>query len=303
MSQETPSILIVDDEPFYLEVIANALEGQGYELHYAHDGEEAWNLLRKGSPDCFDVVILDRIMPVMDGMETLQRIKTERAFKTLPVIMQTAASTPEEVADGLAAGAWYYLAKPYRGDALRRIVTAALADGNSHRNLERLSAEMHCILSMVATASFRFRSPGEARQLAKIMAQLSANQDAVSMGLTELMINAVEHGNLGIGYAEKGRLMEDWTLEEEIESRLADPELGSRWAELEYCREAACLQFTIRDQGKGFDWSNYLEMDPARAFDSHGRGIALSRQIAFSAMQYQGCGNAVTVTVEMNENS
>ncbi len=121
------------------------------------------------------------------------------------------------------------------------------------------------------------------------------------MGLSELMLNAVEHGNLGIDYGEKGRLIEDGNWQEEIERRLAEPSQVGRHASIEFRRESTHLSFTIRDQGAGFEWQRYLDLDPARAFDSHGRGIAMARHLAFASLEYQGTGNEVRVRVALLE--
>jgi CheY-like chemotaxis protein len=292
-------LLMVDDEPYNLFMMEEFLGG-GHQLVTASNGLEAWQMLDL-EPARYDAVILDRCMPVMDGMETLQRIRADARFRLMPVIMQTAANSPAEVAEGLAAGAWYYLAKPYDGAALVNIVKSALNDRASHLELERLDTDINDMLKMTMLTRYTFHSPGEARRLAVMLARFSPENAGLSMGLTELMLNAVEHGNLGISYAEKSEFLSLDTLPEELCRRLADPLLGSRRAMLEIAREDSCLRFTIRDEGAGFDWQNYLEFDPARAFDSHGRGIAIARQMAFDSLEYLGTGSAVTVTVQFQE--
>lgn len=290
-------LLVVDDEPLNLAVIAEFLRGQSHELVFANDGQEAWELL-EAAPTRFHTVILDRIMPRLDGMALLGRMKADPRFAMVPVIMQTAATTPDQVAEGLEAGAWYYLAKPYRQAALNGIVYAALNDYHSRQELARVGDELLGLLAMTRQAQYHFRTPQEARMLATIMARLCpANQGAVAMGLVELLLNAVEHGNLAIGYQEKSLLMERGCWQEEVERRLALPEYAECWAKLEFVRQGDTLRFTIHDQGAGFDWHHYLELDPARAFDSHGRGIAMARMLAFSSLEYQGAGNVVTATV------
>jgi len=287
-------LLVVDDERVNLDIIEEFLH-DSYELQFARDGQEAWERL-SAQPEGFDAVILDRIMPRMDGMELLRRIKTETATQTLPVIMQTAACEPTQVAEGLAAGAWYYLAKPYNEAALKSIIGAALMDAREQRELAQLHHEVRGTLGLMHSAVFRFRSPDEARLLAAHVAQLCEDEMLVAMGLSELMLNAVEHGNLGIDYQSKSRLMGNGSLQDEIARRLASPEQLGRWAELELGRHGDALRFTVRDQGEGFNWQDFLEMNPDRAFDSHGRGIALARQLAFPTIEYQGCGNTVSVT-------
>ncbi len=291
-------LLVVDDDPFNLELIADHLRDENHELVFARDGVEAWDILLQ-NPGRFDAVILDRLMPRRDGIETLRLIKADPRFAAVPVVMQTAASDPAEVAEGLAAGAWYYLAKPYRREALKHIVRAALGDRQHRQDLARLSTEVRDILDMMHQARFLFRSPDQVRELAATLARACPNEGAVAMGLSELMLNAVEHGNLGISYDDKSRLMETGTWREEVERRLAQPELAARHGVLELSREADVMRFTIRDEGSGFDWRAYLEFDPERAFHSHGRGIAMSRQVSFASLEYQGRGNVVSVTVAL----
>jgi CheY-like chemotaxis protein/anti-sigma regulatory factor (Ser/Thr protein kinase) len=293
-------LLVVDDDAINLEIIAEFLGEMSPELVFASNGLQAWEQLEVTS-ERFDAVILDRVMPQMDGMEVLRRIKADARFKTLPVIMQTASSAPAEVAEGLAAGAWYYLAKPYSELALKSIVRAALADRQNRMELARMGVEMQGVLGLTHQALFRFRLPQEARLLAAVLAKLCPNEAAVAMGLSELMLNAIEHGNLSIGYQEKSQLVESGAWQEEVECRLASPEQALRWAVLEYTREADRLCFIIRDQGNGFNWESYLELDPARAFDSHGRGIALARQFCFSSVEYLGRGNVVRTTVSLHD--
>jgi CheY-like chemotaxis protein len=294
-------LLVVDDEPINLDIIAHCLADE-HELSFANDGLEAWQMLTE-SPASFDGVILDRMMPRMDGMDVLRRLKADTRFRDVPVIMQSAADSSEQVAEGLAAGAWYYLAKPYAPKALRSIVTAALDDRRTRKDLARIGTELQTLLGMTHQATFRFRQLDEVSTLASMLAQLCASPETVSMGLSELMLNAIEHGNLGITYAEKGRLIEDGCWQEEVERRLADPARSERFATVELQREPAQLSFVIRDQGAGFDWHKYLDLDPERAFDSHGRGIAMARHLAFSALEYRGVGNEVWVAVPLAANN
>jgi CheY-like chemotaxis protein len=290
-------LLVVDDEPINLEIIGHCLEDE-HQLAFAEDGLEAWAML-EASPQAYDGVILDRMMPRMDGMEVLRRLKADKRFRDVPVIMQSAADSSEQVAEGLAAGAWYYLAKPYAPKALRSIVNAALDDRRNRKDLAQIGGKLQTILDLADLACFRFRTLEEVSVLSSTLAQMCPHPETVAMGLSELMLNAVEHGNLGIDYAEKGRLIEDGLWQDEVERRLANPAQTRRHASVELQRDSEYLSFTIRDQGPGFDWQRYLDLDPSRAFDSHGRGIAMARHLAFASMEYRGTGNEVWVRVAL----
>src|ERR1043165_6036396 len=105
-------VLVVDDEPLNVEVLTEVLDDAGYETESATDGVEAWKALQ-AQPNRFDSVLLDRMMPNMNGMELLARIKGSAAHAMLPVILQTARTAKDDILDGLSAGAWYYLCKPF----------------------------------------------------------------------------------------------------------------------------------------------------------------------------------------------
>ena len=292
IGSDAARILLVDDEPLNLEILAEHLDSPAYRTEQAENGLVAWQLL-DADPDRFDAVLLDRMMPVMSGMELLTRLRADPRFAALPIIMQTAAAGKEQVAEGLRNGAYYYLTKPFESEILLAIVEAAL---DQRRNRLTLTDERFDPGAIVE-GEFRFRTLGEARRMASFLARACPQPEQTVLGLTELMVNAVEHGNLGISYRDKSALNEKGNWRDEVERRLALPENAARYASVRLRRDAAALRFTIIDRGAGFDWQRYLEMSPERAFDSHGRGIALSRMLSFSSLEYSGGGNTVTATV------
>ena len=293
----TWNILVVDDEILNLEIISEYLSGGPYSLTTAIHGEEAWNKLTQ--PDsAFDLVILDRMMPVMDGMELLRRMKADTRYANIPVIMQTAASSPEEIREGLAAGCYYYLTKPYQMGALQSIVNAALDDLRKSRLLREESALSPPIAATIST-EYSFATLEEAQRLATLLAAQCPEPAKTAIGLSELLINAIEHGNLGISYAEKGRLKRNNEWEQEIERRLLLPENYGRKAKVSFTRTDDEITFTVTDQGNGFIWQQYLDFEPERAFDPNGRGIAMAGKISFSRLTYQDNGNKVIATVQL----
>ncbi|MBI3522921.1 MAG: response regulator [Betaproteobacteria bacterium] len=294
-------LLVVDDEPLNLEIIAEFLDEAHFDLDLTLNAERALEKLE--APDAkYDLIVLDRMMPGMSGIEFLRLIKGERRFQRIPVIMQTAASAPEQVREGIEAGAYYYLTKPYEPKALLAIIRAALADMEDQAKqavtVEQMQHQSDA-LRLVSHAEFRFATLAEARALAALLAALCPAPDMAAMGLSELLVNAVEHGNLGISYAEKSHLNREGGWADEIARRLTQPEYQGRFATVCIERDPGKIIFYISDQGAGFDWRNYLEMDPARAFDPNGRGIAMARQISFNSLKYLGCGNKAVATIDL----
>ena len=133
--------------------------------------------------------------------------------------------------------------------------------------------------------------------LADFFAHACPQPDKVILGLRELLINAVEHGNLGISYAEKGSLIDEDLIQQEIARRMALEVNRQKRVEVVFERSPSALVFTITDQGQGFDWERYLDFDPERVFDPNGRGIAMARTTSFDSIEYQGNGNTVVATV------
>ena len=148
-------------------------------------------------------------------------------------------------------------------------------------------------------AELRFSSLEDVNQVAGILAAMCPDPETASTGLFELLLNAVEHGNLGIGYNEKKRLMYEDLWETELKRRLALPEYRERFGTVTFERKSGALEFRITDQGNGFNWEEYRELDPERSLDPNGRGIVMARHYSFSTLEYQGAGNVVTATIAL----
>ena len=103
-------ILAIDDEPAILEIEKEALEAEGFKVTGATSGPEGLKLLREEDPD---LVILDVLMPGMDGWEVLRRIESDPTTAGVPVIMLTALGGDEDILRGLEEGAVEYITKPF----------------------------------------------------------------------------------------------------------------------------------------------------------------------------------------------
>lgn len=292
----TSSLLVVDDEPINLEIISEYLEGEPFELTLAGSGEQAWTLLDEDA-EKYNAVILDRMMPGMSGIELLRRMKADPRTEYLPVIMQTAAAAPEQVAEGLRAGAYYYLIKPYERTTLLSIINAALEDLTRWDDLTQRMSHNVLALNLINEAHFSMRTLEEAQAVAGLIAQVAAEPETAVVGLAELLVNGVEHGNLGIDFAAKSRLKYEDGWSNEVERRLALPENQDKRVRLHLQPCAEGWLVTIRDEGPGFDWASFLEVAPERAFAPNGRGIVLARKLAFTSMTYKGNGNCVELVM------
>lgn len=290
-------ILLAEDEDIISIIISDLLESHGCEVTTCADGAEAWEIL-ESSKLPYDAVILDRVMPRMDGMEVLRRIKAHPRMSRTPVIMETAQSDLESIREGLAQGAYYYLTKPFQPEVLLAVVQAAVDQLKEYRHLVEDLQEAERPIAFLDQGEFSFRDLEAARLLGNFLALACPDPKKVVQGMQELLVNAVEHGNLGISYPDKSNLIMDGTWHEEVRRRLSMPEYRERMVRVSFERLPEALRFTIRDQGQGFDWTNYLDFSPERAFDLHGRGIAMARKLSFDHLEYQGNGNTVVAIVD-----
>ena len=103
-------ILICDDDPLLVDLVQFRLQARGYEVTVAKDGGEAMSRLRDEAPDA---VVLDAMMPVLDGYEVLRRIREDPATAGLPVVMLTARRQEQDVLSALSLGANDYMVKPF----------------------------------------------------------------------------------------------------------------------------------------------------------------------------------------------
>ncbi len=105
-----PHILIVEDDPFLLEMYSAKLTEQGMGIEVAEDGMQALQKMESGH---FDLVLLDIVMPKMDGLEVLQKMKEKGSLERTPVILLTNLGQKEDVEKGLALGAKEYIIKAH----------------------------------------------------------------------------------------------------------------------------------------------------------------------------------------------
>ena len=296
MGNDKEVVLAVDDKETNLVLLAGMLESEGYQVVTATDGVQAWDILESNTYN-FQAVLLDRVMPNMNGLEVLQKMKGHPQFQSIPVIMQTAANATNEILEGIEAGAFYYLAKPYQKKILVGIVQSAIRDYATHQQLQQELQQTARTWSFLQSGIFRFRTLKEARELGPLLANGCPDPGRAILGLSELLINAVEHGNLAISYEEKSRLEEQDQVDSEIERRLELPENSNKFVEVTFIRRDQAIDITVTDQGAGFNWQSFLTLDENRAFDSHGRVIAMARLLSFDNLEYRGCGNQVVCTI------
>lgn len=184
--------------------------------------------------------------------------------------------------------------------SLRSVLNAACDYRDQVLGLQADVARRKSAIGTIMSGQFVFRTLEEARNLSTMLALACPNSDAVVVGLQELMINAVEHGNLEISARQKRELLMSGGWREEVERRLAHPDYRDRRVIVSFQRGTRMIAFTIQDEGEGFDHEAFLSA-PAPGERYRGRGITLARTLSFSSVTYLGSGSVVEAVIMLGE--
>jgi CheY-like chemotaxis protein len=287
------SVLVVDDEGHIRSVVREYLSAVGIEVTCASGGEEALEVFMLERPT---VVLTDVRMPGMDGIELLGTIKD--LCPATAVIVMTGVAGEHSAVKILRAGAAYYIRKPFALADLERLVRKCLSWFEPDMDTESA-------YPFLEQESLGFRVSNDLAAVTPVVQFLwrrsrRATGDAFAIpfrcGLEEVVINAIEHGNLGIRFEEKARALAKNSYWELVGERAAQPEYRDRAVRLEYVRDRKGIRCRVTDEGDGFDWRKWCR--PGRVDElpgANGRGIFLAR-IHFDGLSYNEAGNEATVT-------
>ncbi len=128
------TIMVVDDHPDLVEILRITLESKGFNVRCAYSGKELLAVLEKEKPD---LILLDIMMPQMDGFEVLTRLKEEPSMPFIPVILLSAKVLAEDIQIGYKKGAKYYITKPFIPTQVLDGINLVLG-GNQDHSVESL---------------------------------------------------------------------------------------------------------------------------------------------------------------------
>ncbi|MCP4220713.1 MAG: response regulator [bacterium] len=149
------SILIVDDVPKNLQVLVNMLREKDYKISVATDGKKAMDMLKRFLPD---LVLLDIMMPHMDGFEVCKALKSDSRTKGIPVIFLSAKTEAEDIVKGFSLGAVDYVTKPFNKAELLARVKTHLELKKAHKEIVDLEKK-NAVMAMAVTANHEINQP------------------------------------------------------------------------------------------------------------------------------------------------
>jgi CheY-like chemotaxis protein len=292
---ERPKILLVDDEALVRDELGGLLEDEGYEVVAGADGREGLELFQQHQPD---MVITDVRMPRGDGLSLAVAIR-ELSPET-PVSVITGHGTEQMVIYALRAGVTDFIKKPVK---LEDLTAALLRMENARHPVHREAADLPSAAELLEYSwSYRLDNDlaavtpfVEAVLSACARGMAPARLMELSLALRELVLNAIEHGNLGLSYEEKAHALESGSLERVLARRSNLAPYANRQTRLTARRTDTAVSIEIQDEGEGFDWQSLPDpTDTPHLLKLHGRGILLAR-MSVDRLTYSERGNRVTI--------
>ena len=286
-------ILIIDDEKPVRDVLNIALIEEGYEPYQAPDGENGFELCKTSKPD---IVLTDVMMPGIDGIEVTKRIKAQR--DDIDVVVMSGFGTEELVVNALRAGASNYIKKPIVFDELFKILDDIIFKRENRKRFEidkEIVQKEHKEIVIGNDVSSVWGAVNQVLFNTHAVAEQSVIE-GLSIGLYELLINAIEHGNLGITFEEKSKALQSNSYRELLEKRRQGVEGKKQHVTIRCDYSPEALTVEIQDHGDGFDLSTLPDMkDTESILSDHGRGILLTT-LFYDKVEYSEPGNCVKVS-------
>ncbi len=271
---ETPRILVVEDDVSLASLLGDLLRLEGYDVAIAHDGEQALDRVAERRPDA---IVLDIMLPGINGFEVCKRLKLKRETNLIPIIMLTALTDAESIRSGYRVGANRYLTKPFDAALLVEEIRHAVEHGKAVAQ-----SRTH------TSVDLQMQSDQRAREqlndlLSELFVQTPLSEDQIEKiryAVFEMIENAAEWGN-------KRR-----------------PELPVR---ITYELTDDYVKFIITDEGPGFDRSKlphaanaddptaHMEIREKLGLRHGGFGMLMARGMV-DEVTYNDAGNQVTLT-------
>ncbi|WP_127717413.1 response regulator [Halobacteriovorax sp. HLS] len=285
-------ILLIEDDDEIVELIRSILKNELVEIIHVNDGSEGLETILE-QHDNLDLVIVDRVLPGLDGIELLKKVRLSNKNIQTPIVMSTSSAKDDQVSQGIQAGAFYYLIKPLRKKSFLTVVNRAFNHIDNIRSGHKYYSSFRSGLSYFTNAQAKIKSHRNVLDLSFSLSFLFDDAPSAFRGIYELLLNSVEHGLYKLGSG-KSKLVDQNKYNDFLEQSENSTPLE---VNVSVSREGDTTKITIDDPGEGFAWENYLTLDPASSNSSSGRGIAYATQVCFDEITFNKKGNQVTAVM------
>lgn len=288
-----PTILVVDDSPIDRRIVTGLLKGEeDWTIDQVNDGEEALRYLEKSH---VDLAISDLMMPGIDGLQLVKEVKSN--YPLVPIILMTSKGNEEIAVQALQSGAASYVPKSTLARTLVDTVRSVLSVSGQMRDEARL-------IKCLKGSEYSFELDNDSSLIPALIGFLQddtariglcdeAERVRVGVALDEALVNALYHGNLEVSSDLRDTDYEAYR--ELVQQRKAADPYRTRRIHVDVRMSPQQAEFTIRDEGPGFDPGNLPDpTDPANLENLGGRGVLLMRTF-MDNVAYNETGNAVTL--------
>ncbi len=280
-SEEEKRVMIVDDEFFNLDIIRHLLDKKGFVVEDFLSSQKAFERLTDFDQPAFSLIVLDRMMPEINGIDFFEMMLSNPTLCKIPVLMQSARPLESQLKIKFEGSNFSYITKPYKKTTFIEEVESLL--------LRALTFEEQ-MLDVDESASYKFKLTRhhEIEHVLDSIISLCSPLADVREAIDNLLNNAIEHGNLAIGFRLKTKLLELNSFEIEANRRHEMPEYKDKkvYVHLEVVGNKYTI--TIRDDGDGFNWKDYFTQESLAAY-------------GFSEVLYSDKGNEVKCTLVVRD--
>lgn len=297
MVNKLHNILLIDNEPISIKSLQSLLSKADYKLELAPNAQSGYQIL-EADPKKYSAIILG-LNSNDSNLKLLQQINSNDELKTIAKIIRGVSADSEELELCIRSGARYYLPANISKEDLAQVIATAVRDQERYMSVEK-SASTTKPLKALTEAVFKIQNLEQAQSLAVLLANECPNPNLAAVGINEILINAIEHGNLGITYNEKTQLANIDAWLKEVNRRLLLPENQHKYVTVKFSKNPTHIHIRIVDEGNGFSWDQYQSLNNKRVLHNHGRGIVMARNLSFESLIYHGSGNDVECIIPLD---
>ena len=296
------SILVVDDEPNNFDVIEALLSEQSYELHYAANGKNAIAGLSSFQPD---LILLDVMMPEMDGIEVCKRIKASPEWQTVPIIMVTALNSKSDLANCLNAGADDFISKPINSIELRARINSMLRIKQQYNSIQDLSNIQAYTINILESTLDELRGTFSSRMSHELNTPLNG-----IIGAIDLLLEDVENMDIAeiremLGWADESvhrleSLTNKFLIYLELESsKIRQSSFNSSHTKLSSSSIESRLQLYTQRANRSNDF--IFSVESAEISLSEKYFLTVINELVDNAMKFSSLGTTIKVSSQVVE--
>lgn len=246
------------------------------------------------------VIVTGRLIDVLSDLLT---IRDEPSLAHVPVLTVLSQGREEQIAACVRSGAFYCFLEPVDRALLGAMLRAASAVVSPKVEPDPALAVFVQSLPHVKEIVLSVRSLADAQLVSAFVSELCPQPARQALGVSEMLLNAIEHGSLEISGEEKAALVRDGKFHGAVAERALDPRFADREVTVWLRRSADHVEIVCEDQGPGFDWKGLESAVSADPDAPCGRGIALSRALAFDSLEFLGRGNVAVARARLERRS